>query len=322
MSGLPTVSVVVPCLNRARFLVPTLESILRQDYPRIECIVVDGGSTDGTTEILRGYSERIQWVSEPDDGHADAINKGWKMSGGEVLAWLNADDLYVVPHAIGQAVEHLQADARADVVYGDYALISEDGKWTSRVIRSRDWDLEYAVTHCHHIIPQPASFIRRSVLERVGWLDPEFRNGKDHELWLRIGLVGALRHLPLHLAYARTGPGLSQQLDMAASKVDLTRKFFRHPDLPHPFDSPRYRRRALSNAHLVGGLYIWDGSRRFGPSLQYWWRAVKTSPVNGPHVILQAARRVLSSLLPRSWRRGLRRVADSMKRNSPGSRAS
>ena len=106
----PLVTVVIPCLNRANYLVSTLESVLQQDYPQIECIVVDGGSTDGTVEILRQYGKRIKWVSEPDKGHADAINKGWWMSKGEILSWLNADDLYVVSDAISKAVAYLQEE--------------------------------------------------------------------------------------------------------------------------------------------------------------------------------------------------------------------
>jgi len=107
-SSQPLVSVVVPCLNRARFLVPTIESILEQDYPHLECIVVDGGSTDATVGILQSYGDTISCVSEADDGHADAINKGWWMSQGQILAWLNADDLYVTPHAVGKAVAYLE----------------------------------------------------------------------------------------------------------------------------------------------------------------------------------------------------------------------
>ena len=93
-SELALLSVVVPCRNRANFLHETLESILRQDYPSIECIVVDGASTDSTVDILESYGGRIQWCSEPDSGPADAINKGWARAKGSVVAWLNADDLW------------------------------------------------------------------------------------------------------------------------------------------------------------------------------------------------------------------------------------
>ena len=95
MSNLPLESIGITCKNRAHYLIPTLESVLQQDYSPIECVVVNGGSTDGTVEILRQYGNQIKWVSEPDKGHADAINKGWLMSNGEILAWLNADNVSV-----------------------------------------------------------------------------------------------------------------------------------------------------------------------------------------------------------------------------------
>lgn len=304
----PLVSVVIPCLNRAHYLVPTIESVLQQDYPHIECIVVDGGSTDGTVEILQQYGDRIKWVSEPDNGHADAINKGWWMSKGEILAWLNADDLYVVPDAISKAVAYLQSNPLVDVVYGDYAHISEDGKTVSSIIKPREWDLVYAVKYCHYIIPQAASFMRRSILEKVGWLDPEFRNNKDHELWLRIGLVGTIEYEPFHIAYVRQSRGLSQQLDMGEAKVRVNRKFFHQPSLPSPFDSAQFRRRALSNAYLVGSLYIWDGSKQLKSILQYLVHALVVDPLNCPFVLSKASKRFLVCVVPRQWRRVIKGV--------------
>jgi len=301
----PFVSVIIPCLNRAHYLVPTLESILQQDYPYIECIVVDGGSTDGTVEKLRQYGNRIKWVSEPDKGHTDAINKGWRMSKGEILAWLNADDLYVVPDAISKVVAYLQKNPQVDVVYGGFSWISEDGEIISDVIKPGEWDLVSAVKYCHYTIPQAASFMRRSILEKVGWLDAEFGNGKDHELWLRIGMVGTIKYEPIHIAYERDCTGLSQRVDMGESKVRVTEKFFRQPNLPAPFDSPRFKRRALSNSYLVGSRYIWRGTKRIRLTLPYVIRAFTIDPLNGPFIITELFRwnrSDLFSLLPRRWR--------------------
>ena len=233
MSDLPLVSVVVPSLNRAQFLVPTVESILRQDYPRIECIVVDGGSNDRTIQILKEYGSRLKWVSEPDQGHADAINKGWKMSQGEILAWLNADDVWVVPDAVRQAVTHLLSYPEVDVVYGDCASMDVNGNVVG-FSHVHDWDLTYAVENCDHCIPQPSSFIRRSILERINWLDTNFYQKKDHELWLRIALAGGrIQYLPVLLAQARNQPGLSfEGPSSAIACVQLTRKFFTLPNVP------------------------------------------------------------------------------------------
>jgi glycosyltransferase involved in cell wall biosynthesis len=315
----PLVSVVVPCLNRAHFLVPTVESILQQDYPHIECIVVDGCSTDGTIEILKGYSNRIKWISEPDNGHADAINKGWKMSSGEILAWLNADDCYVVPDAIRKAVDHFKKKPEVDVVYGDYARIGEDGEIVSEIMKPREWDLEYAVKYCYYTIPQPASFMRRSILKRVNWLDPNFYNGKDHELWIRIGLVGKIQYIPVHFAYVRTCLGLSQEGEsISEAKVNLTTKFFMIPDLPMPFGSKSFQRRALSNAYLVGSLYAWEGGRCVKQMIAYLLRSARTDMLNLPYIIwtlsLHFSVSKLLGVLPYKGKRVLVRILSSRRR--------
>jgi glycosyltransferase involved in cell wall biosynthesis len=266
------VSVVIPCLNRAHFLVPTIESILQQDYPYIECIVVDGGSTDGTIDILKRYRSRIKWVSEPDKGHADAINKGWRMGRGEILAWLNADDVWVVPDAASQAVAYLEAHPGVDVVYGDCGAIDADGNLVG-MSYLHEWDLGYAVEFCDHCIPQPAAFMRRKILEKVGWLDVNFVSKKDHELWLRIGLAGNIRNISIVLAHARACPGyMAQRGDItAAACVALTRKFFTFPDIPD--DLKRKKKRALSNAYLRGMDYAWQDGRHWKIVLAYALRA-------------------------------------------------
>ena len=280
MAEPPLVSVVVPCLNRAHLLRPTLQSILEQDYPRIECIVADGGSTDGTVEILKGYGDRIQWFSERDEGHADAINKGWHRSRGDILAWLNADDMWVAPGAVSQAVAHLQAHPEVDLVFGECDAVDMEGRLIARSYR-HDWDLEHAVVNCDYCIPQPTSFIRRGVLERVGWLDKSFMSKKDHELWLRIGLVGTIRSLPALLARERIGPGyLAQRGDITARAcVDLTRKFFTLDGVPEALR--RQRRRALSNAYLEGMKWAYECGRHWPTVVLYAFRAGLADPSNG-----------------------------------------
>jgi glycosyltransferase involved in cell wall biosynthesis len=313
ISSDPWVSVVVPCLNRAHFLVPTLHSILQQDYPQIECIVVDGGSTDGTVDILKGYGTRIRWISEPDDGHAHAINKGWKMSRGEILAWLNADDCYIVPGAVREAVACFGKYPDADLIYGDYVETDRDGRVISDIIQPRSWDLASAVKYCRYVIPQPSSFMRRSILEKVHWLDPEFRNGKDHELWLRIGRIGTIKYVPVLFASARKCPGLTQDVSMAAAVVRLTEKFFNQPDLPPPFSQKPFRRRAMSNAYLTGGEHAWRGGHRT-LFLRYLQKAVATDPLNGPYIAAKALRTLLAVSVPVGLKRSLLRLTGVTRR--------
>ena len=274
----PRVSVVTPCLNRAHFLVPTIESVLQQDYRNVECIVVDGGSTDGTIEILKRYGSKIKWVSEPDEGHADAINKGWHMSSGEILAWLNADDVWVVPDAVSKAVAYLQEHPEVDVVYGDCGAIDAEGSLIG-MSYLHEWDLEYAVEHCDHCIPQPAAFIRRRILEKVGWLDTAFYQKKDHELWLRIGLEGKIQHIPVVLAHARKIKGLSQDGETAATAcVQVTEKFYSLPNVPP--NLRRKRRRAFSNSYLKGMHYAFAGGRHWNIIFDYALRAALVDPIN------------------------------------------
>ncbi len=281
----PMVSVVIPCLNRAHFLVPTIESVLNQSYPNIECIVVDGGSTDGTLEILKKYDARLHWISEPDNGHADAINKGWKISKGEILAWLNADDLWQVPDAISQAVDYLQKHPKTDVVYGDCGEIDEDGTHVG-MSYVQDWDLEYAVLNCDHCIPQPSSFIRRSILEKVGWLDTNFYQKKDQDLWLRIGLIGKIEHLPALLGYARNQPGLSFDGRSAGPAcVQVTRKFFSLPDIPEALKGKK--KRAISNSYLRGMFYAWEGGRRWSIIFPFAVYAIFADPSNYSIILLR-----------------------------------
>lgn len=278
---LPLVSVVIPCLNRAHFLVPTIESVLQQDYPHIECIVVDGGSTDGTLELLRSYDGRIQWVSEPDQGPPDAINKGWQRCGGEILAWLNADDLWA-PGAVRRVVDYFNEQPEADVVYGDCSIINQEGEYIKTIL-VRDWDLRYAAERCDHIIFQPAAFMRRSILERVGWLYPQLCH--DHDLWLRIGLMeGKIQRIPVVLASTRRhAEDLGFRSDIVIPlKLDLTKRFFSHPNLPESFSE--IQDRALSNAYLRGIDYVFFDSlpwlQRAGTSLNLIRKAIRTDSSN------------------------------------------
>ena len=278
----PLVTVVVPCLNREHFLVPTIESVLQQDYPYIECIVVDGGSTDGTIDVLKRYEGQIRWVSEPDNSAADAINKGWQMSKGEILAWLNADDIWAVPSAVSQVVEYLQTHPGVDVVYGDCGAIDIQGNLIGMSYLHK-WDLEYAMEYCDHCIPQPAAFIRRSIIEKVGWLDTTLLF-MDRDLWCRIGLVGKIEHIPVVLAHARRGPSYwDSKVHIAAENcVRITRKFYNLPDIPSSIRARKHR--AISNSYLRGADYAFAKGRHWRIIFGYSIKAALVDPTNGLNV--------------------------------------
>jgi len=179
----PTISVVVPSYNHAPFLRQALDSVLLQDYPRLELIVVDGGSTDGSVEILRSYSDRLtRWVSEPDRGQTDAINRGIAMAGGEIVAWLNSDDLYLAG-CLESAGRALQRNPGAGMVYGDGVMVDSTGNVLDH---HRYRSLGALDLLCFDVILQPAAFMRRRALDAVGGLDDSYNLIMDHDLWVRL----------------------------------------------------------------------------------------------------------------------------------------
>jgi glycosyltransferase involved in cell wall biosynthesis len=186
---LPSISVVTPCLNAVGTIEEALESVRSQGYPRVEHLVVDGGSTDGTVEVLE-RAEGVRFVSEPDGGRVDAVNKGVAMTSGEVIAWLNADDRYH-PGALRAVGEAFAADPDVTWVTGYCDIVGAGGEEIRSAVTAyknallRHWSFPLYLTQ--NFVSDPATFVRREALERVGPLDPEYRISHDYDLWLRIG---------------------------------------------------------------------------------------------------------------------------------------
>ena len=200
MSDFPLVSIVTPSFNQVRFLEATLRSVLDQDYPSIEYLVVDGASTDGSVDILRRYADRLTWwVSEKDSGQSEAINKGLRRAHGQIVGWLNSDDIYL-PGAISAAVAAFRSSPTAAVVYGDALAIDADGR-PFNVMHARQYTLVDLMAF--NIICQPAAFMRRSVLEQVEYLNPAYNLLMDTLLWMNMARVAPVVYVQQIWAAAR-----------------------------------------------------------------------------------------------------------------------
>jgi glycosyltransferase involved in cell wall biosynthesis len=195
----PLVSIVTPSYNQGRYIEETILSVLNQDYPNLEYIVVDGGSNDNTIEILKKYEAHLTWISEKDRGQADAINKGFHMAKGEVLAWLNSDDTYL-PGAVHQSVRYLEAHPEVGMLYGEGYHIDEDGELIERYY-TEPFDYQRLSEVC--FICQPTVFLRAEVISTVGPLDITLDYCLDYEYWMRIAKRFRIGYLEKYLANTR-----------------------------------------------------------------------------------------------------------------------
>jgi glycosyltransferase involved in cell wall biosynthesis len=179
----PLISIVTPSYNQSEFLEETIRSVLLQGYPNLEYRVMDGGSTDGSLEIIQRYEKWItQWVSEPDGGQAAAINKGWSLSTGEIVAYLNSDDLYQ-DGALAHVAMSLDSNPESKVLFGDCKIIERDG--TMMGIK-RPSNYTGTTLLLGRSLPQPAVFLHRQVLQDVGYLDPSLHYSLDWAYFLKV----------------------------------------------------------------------------------------------------------------------------------------
>lgn len=298
------VSIITPSYNQAAYLETTIRSVLAQDYPQIEYMIVDGASTDGSQEIIQRYAGHLSWwVSEPDSGQAEAINKGFQRARGEIVAWLNSDDFYL-PGAVRQAVTALQAHPEAGLAFGDALTVDSSGRPIKR-LSFGDWGLADFLHF--RIICQPAVFMRRSVLEKSGGLDPSYHFMLDHQLWIRLAIQAPVirihqqdnRETPL-LAAARHHPqakNTAQAERFAAEILQLLHWIESEPSLRSRF--ARDQRRTRGGAYRLAGRYLLDGNHP-AAALRFYLLAL----LNWPSYALQHWRRILFALacLPDSGR--------------------
>ena len=178
----PLVSVITPSYNQGHFIRATIDSVLGQDYNNIEYIIVDGASTDATRSILEEYGDRLRWVSEEDRGQTDAINKGIRMSHGDIIAYLNSDDIYL-PGTVARIAAEFIRHPDVDFLYGDLYAIDRDGDILSK-IKTIPFDRKILLFDAN-FISQPASFYRRSLFDKIGYFDDTLHYLMDYEFFLR-----------------------------------------------------------------------------------------------------------------------------------------
>lgn len=272
---MPLVSIITPSFNQARYLEQTIQSVLRQDHPRIEHIVVDGASTDGSVEIIKKYADKLAWwVSEKDSGQADAINKGLARAAGEIVAWLNSDDYYL-PGAVSAAVKLFEENPDVVLVYGNMLAVDERGNPFNTLTYKQ---LTMQDLLCFQIIGQPAVFFRRSALEKTDMLDSTFHFLLDHHLWIRIAQHGRILHVDQTWAAAR----YHAEAKNRAKAAEFGREAFRilawaesQPKLGEAIRP--VERRARASAHRVDARYLLDGGKS-ASALRAWMRAFFIHP--------------------------------------------
>lgn len=199
------VALVTPSLNQGTYLGAAIDSVLRQTHPEIDYLVVDGGSRDNSLDVLRSYGDRVRWISEPDGGQSDAIHKGFLRTEGEILGWLNADDL-LDESAVERVVSAFRAAPGTGLVYGDGLLIDEAGIALgpfAEIEPFHHWRLLFGLDY----ILQPAAFFRRRVYEMSGGLAADLSWAMDWDLWIRLAAAAEVEYLPATLASSRIWSG-------------------------------------------------------------------------------------------------------------------
>lgn len=259
LNEMPLVTVITPAYNQGMFLRDTIESVLSQDYPHIELFVLNDGSTDDTEKILQEYTGRIRWETQKNMGQTPTINKGWQLTKGEIITWLNSDDTYQ-PGAVRKAVEYLQANPETGIVYGDTMMTEADG---TPINKSKDLPVfNYIdfVIKCENTIVQPSSFIRREVIEKAGELDPKYYYFMDWDFWLRAGLYYKIDYIQELLSTYRLhgeSKTVAQALKAAPELEYMYKKYFSREDLPA--EIVKNKRKALMNMYFTTAVYYLNG---------------------------------------------------------------
>lgn len=245
----PLVSIVTPAYNAACTIETAIQSVLRQDYAHVEHIVVDGASTDGTVAVLERYTDRVRWLSEPDGGQSEAVNKGLALTRGEIIGWLNADDAYY-PGAVRRAVNFLAAHPDVAMVYSAFDFVDGRGRCLKR-IPARNFSLRSLLFA--NTVPQATMFFRRRVLAETGGVSPDYDFVMDWEFVWRVARHHRIERVPGVAGQFRLMPGAKSVAQAPKFWPEVITMLERLPFLAE-LVSPAALAEARRRAHLYAGI--------------------------------------------------------------------
>ncbi|MBM3282882.1 glycosyltransferase [Candidatus Gottesmanbacteria bacterium] len=273
----PTVSIITPSYNQADYLEETILSVIGQNYPRLEHIVIDGGSTDRSPDILKSYESfyNLFWNSERDNGQSAAINKGLRMAHGDIIGWLNSDDTYM-PDAISKAISHLLNNSDCGWVYGDGYWINETGKILG-IYKSKPFNLRDLIVKGQYMV-QPSVFFRRDLLYSVGYIDENLHYALDTDFFIRLGLVSRATYLPSVIATRRIhqkAKTSGNSLNFSYEHLLALEKLFKMPGLTPEIAA--LKKSAFSNTYFAAGSRFLIISN-YAKSREYFLKSLFSDP--------------------------------------------
>jgi len=285
---LPRVTIITPSFNQAHFLEATIRSVLLQGYPNLEYMVIDGGSTDGSQEIIRWYADHLAyWVSEKDRGQSHAINKGLARAQGTILGWINSDDV-LKPGTISRIVDTFNQNTDIDVVYGRLERIDSLGKLVPTPLLPKDkveFDKNTALMEC--VVNQPGCMWRKRIMDKVGLLNESLHYGIDYEYWTRMLLAGGkfkrLDYVVAEFRLSDSSKTVSQPSQMAVECISIVNKFMSQPDIAQLLnhDASSLRRQANKGQGEFGLLAFYGcvKDKKWFESMRWFFRAHRYNPL-------------------------------------------
>jgi glycosyltransferase involved in cell wall biosynthesis len=307
----PLVSIVTPSYNQAQFLEETILSILDQDYPSIEYVVVDDGSTDGSLDIINRYADRLHWWTQQENaGQVAAINRGFEHTGGALMTYINSDDT-LLPGAVSEMVAAFEEDPDLVMVYGDSVYTDADSNQTG-LLPSREWDPPTMVRKCDNHVVQPSSMWTRNAWDQAGPFDERGYYFFDFELYLRFSVLGPVKHVArpwstyrLHADSKSDGAQLGKAMDYLRFADD----FLTSDRLPATLRLHAREGRASARVAAANNLY---GELELGRARRWLWEALALHPGSASRSSLSLAAK---SLLPKPVVRRLRQRRNANRRD-------